>query len=130
MTAVAEDLGSDLYVSVEEEDDAELAAGTQAGFEASRRESYYLIPTSPQVTGLRACHNPEGPRLGLIAVLAAHRRRGLARALLGLAFSVLSERGQSEVTAEVDGMNVASTTLLTGLGARRTGGLGELVRRH
>jgi ribosomal protein S18 acetylase RimI-like enzyme len=95
----------------------------------------YLVAVeeaSGEYAGLaRVWNNPDGPRLGLIAVLAAHRRRGLARALLGLAFSVLSERGQSEVTAEVDDLNVASTTLPTGLGARRTGGgCVELVRRR
>jgi ribosomal protein S18 acetylase RimI-like enzyme len=71
-----------------------------------------------------------GPRLGLIGALAAHRRRGLARALLAEAFGVLDRRGQGSVTCEVDQSNVASQRLTTGLGARREGVSFELVRRH
>lgn len=71
-----------------------------------------------------------GPRLGLIAVLPAYRRRGLARALLAQAFGVVHERGQLEAACEVDVTNVASNTLMAGLGARRTGGNVELVRRR
>ncbi|HEU5421823.1 MAG TPA: GNAT family N-acetyltransferase [Streptosporangiaceae bacterium] len=203
--AVAGELGCDLYATVDESDAAQLAACAAAGFTLSRRESYYLIPTSPAQTGLaasalpagltvlsasgadedrlrllddelrqdvpgsdgwrwdaegfrretfspafdpatylvaveegsgeyaglvRVWNNPAGPRLGLIAVRDGYRRRGLARALLGRTLGVLSERGQAAVTAEVDDTNNASRTLLAGLGARRTGGCAELVRRR
>jgi ribosomal protein S18 acetylase RimI-like enzyme len=74
-------------------------------------------------------NNPSGPRLGLIGVLRAHRRRGLARALLAHVFAVLHERDEATVTAEVDDGNGASTTLIRSLGARRTGGTVECVRR-
>ncbi len=77
----------------------------------------------------RVWMNPGRPRLGLIAVRPAHRRHGLARALLGQAFGVLSERGLAEVTAEVDDANVASLTLMNSLGARWAGGCAELLRR-
>ena len=76
----------------------------------------------------RVWDNPAGPRLGLIAVRSRYRRQGLARGLLGRAFAVLSERGQPEVTAEVDDTNTACRQLLTSLGARRSGGAAELVR--
>jgi ribosomal protein S18 acetylase RimI-like enzyme len=70
-----------------------------------------------------------GPRLGLIAVLAPYRRRGVARALLAQACAVLVDRGDMSVTGEVDDANVAALSLLTGLGARRYGGNVELIKR-
>lgn len=73
--------------------------------------------------------NRGGPRLGLVAVLARFRRRGVARALLGQAFGVLSARGMPSVSCEVDDTNVACRTLVTALGARRYGGSVELIRR-
>ena len=79
---------------------------------------------------VRIWRNRAGPRLGLIAVLARYRRRGVARALLGQAFTVLAGRGATSVTGEVDDTNVASVSLLTGLGAQRYGGNVELIRRQ
>ncbi len=67
-------------------------------------------------------------RLGLIAVLPPYRRRGVAKALLARAFAVLHERGQVEVSAEIDDSNTASLTLLGGMGARRRGGTIEFVK--
>jgi len=72
----------------------------------------------------------EGPRLGLIGVVAAHRRGGVAKALLARVFAVVHERGRSHVSAEADVTNTASTTLLTALGGRRVGGSRELIRRE
>jgi GNAT superfamily N-acetyltransferase len=69
------------------------------------------------------------PRLGLVGVLPVHRRRGLARALLATAFAPLHLRGVPEVTAEVDEAHVPGQALLAALGARRTGGVVELVHR-
>ncbi|GAA0907933.1 GNAT family N-acetyltransferase [Virgisporangium aurantiacum] len=77
---------------------------------------------------VRVWIRPERPRLGLIGVLPAFRRRGLAVALLNTVFGVLSARGRSEVTCEVDETNTASNALVTGLGARRVGGAVELMR--
>ena len=79
---------------------------------------------------MRIWRNRAGPRLGLIATLAQHRRRGVARALLGQAFAVLAARGETSVACEVDDTNAASLSLLTGLGARRYGGNVELIRRQ
>ena len=202
--AVARELGRDLYVTVDEADDEARALYERLGFVVNRRESDYLIPTDPQVTGLGAVETPPGfvlvganqvaedrlrvlddtlrqdvpgtdgwrwneagfheetfdsesfdpttyliaveqtsgeyaglvrvwnnpimPRLGLIAVVPRYRRRALAKALLARAFGVVNDRGKTEVSAEVDDTNVASTTLLKALGARRTGGSIELIR--
>lgn len=94
----------------------------------------YLVAVdeaSGEEAGLvRVWNNPSRPRLGLIAVLPRYRRRGLARALLAHAFAVLHERGRTEVSAEVDETNLASTSLLASLGARRSGGSLELIRRR
>jgi GNAT superfamily N-acetyltransferase len=202
LAAVVQELGRDLYVTVDEADDEGRAVYEQLGFVVDRRESKYLIPTDPEVTRLRGIetppgfvllgaeqvdedrlrilddtlrqdvpgtdgwrwseaafreetfespffdpttylvaieqtngeyaglvrvwNNPEGPRLGLIAVVRRYRRRGLAKALLVHALGVLHQRGKTEASAEVDDTNVASTSLLTALGARRTGGSIEL----
>lgn len=77
---------------------------------------------------VRVWVRPRVSRLGLIGVLPAYRRRGLASALLARAFGVLRARGQTEVDCEVDETNVGSNTLLTRLGAHRIGGALELVR--
>jgi RimJ/RimL family protein N-acetyltransferase len=61
------------------------------------------------------------PRLGLIGVLPNYRRKGLARALIGAAFKPLLARAAPEATCEIDRENVASRTLMTGLGAVVTG---------
>jgi ribosomal protein S18 acetylase RimI-like enzyme len=108
--------------------------------EGFRRETFslefdpatYLVATDTatgEYAGLvRVWNSSAGPRLGLIAVRPGYRRRGLARALLRRAFAVLGERGQAEVTAEVDDTNEASRTLLASLGARRSGGCAALTR--
>jgi ribosomal protein S18 acetylase RimI-like enzyme len=205
VAAVAQELGRDLYLTVDEADGEGRALCELVGFEVNRRESEYLIPTDPEATGLRGVESPPGfvlvradqvaegrlrvlddtlrqdvpgtdgwrwdeagfreetfdspsfdpttyliavehmsgeyaglvrvwnnflgPRLGLIGVVPRYRRRGLAKALLARAFGVLYERGQPQVSAEVDDTNVASTSLLNALGARRTGGSIELRLR-
>ncbi|RMI43259.1 GNAT family N-acetyltransferase [Streptomyces triticirhizae] len=68
------------------------------------------------------------PRLGLIGVLPAARRRGLAGALLTRALTVVAERGAARVVAGVDDTNAGSLRLLRSLGAQRVGGAVELVR--
>ena len=84
-----------------------------------------------QYAGLvRIWRNRAGSRLGLVATLAPYRRRGVARALLGQAFAVVAAGGGTSVVGEVDDTNVASLSLLTGLGARRYGGSVELIRRR
>ncbi len=79
---------------------------------------------------VRVWITPGKPRLGLIAVARPHRRRGLASTLLARAFRVLHERGEADVTTEVDDTNTASRELLLRLGARRCGGSVEVIRQR
>jgi ribosomal protein S18 acetylase RimI-like enzyme len=108
-------------------------AGFRAEFDGAFEPETYLIAVD-EATGeyaglVRVWRNPSGPRLGMIGVLRRYRRRGLARALLARAFAVLHAQGLAEVSTEIDDANVASNALLQPLGARRTGGSVELVRR-
>jgi GNAT superfamily N-acetyltransferase len=70
-----------------------------------------------------------GTRLGFVGVARSHRRRGIARALLGHVFAVLAARGVTEVTTEIDVENVASRRTIEPLGSRVVGQSVELVRR-
>jgi RimJ/RimL family protein N-acetyltransferase len=94
----------------------------------------YLVAideTAGRHAGLvRVWKERSGHRLGLIGVVAGYRRRGVALALLAMAFQPLHEQGVGEVTAEVDPTNTACASLMRRLGARRTGGSVELLRRH
>jgi GNAT superfamily N-acetyltransferase len=78
---------------------------------------------------VRIWMRPTVPKLGLIALLPPYRGRGLAKALVGAALDVVSERGVTEVVADVDDTNAACTGLLASFGGRRDGGTVELVRR-
>jgi ribosomal protein S18 acetylase RimI-like enzyme len=69
------------------------------------------------------------PRIGLIAVPAERRRRGIARALLAHTLGALHHVGKPTASAEVTESNVAAATLFEGIGARRTGSALELVLR-
>lgn len=203
--AVAQELRTDLYASLDDAEFDALDACAAAGFAEQRRESCYRIPIDPAVTTLASSAMPDGlevlsaaaadvdrlrllddalrqdvpgcdgwrwdpgefreetygpffdpatylvavdrsggdyaglvrvwrsrggPRLSLIGTLPSYRRRGVARALLGSAFTVLLARGETCVIAEADDAAAASGALLTRLGARRYGGSVELIRRH
>ncbi len=92
--------------------------------------TYLIAVYQSEYVGLvRILGLPRQPRLGLVGVLPEYRRRGLARALLAAALRPLHERGVSTVSAEADESNLASRALLGGIGAVRTGGAIELVRR-
>ena len=85
----------------------------------------------PAFAGLvRVMVLPRRPRLGLVGVSSAYRRRGLARALLAAAFAALHDRGFTHVGAEVDATNTASIRLLEQIGGQRTGASVVLVRRQ
>ena len=121
-------------------EDVPGSAGWQPDAEWFREETYdspYFDPSTYLVAldgeryvGLvRIWNGPRPlPRLGLIGVLPEYRRLGLARALIALAFDVLVARGATEVTAEADRTNTASTTLLAQLGGEVTGSDVELWR--
>jgi ribosomal protein S18 acetylase RimI-like enzyme len=69
------------------------------------------------------------PRIGLVAVMAAEQRHGIARALLSQVLGDLHRSGFDAATAEVDETNEAAMALFEGLGGRRTGSSLELVSR-
>ncbi|HEY3608140.1 MAG TPA: GNAT family N-acetyltransferase [Pseudonocardiaceae bacterium] len=67
--------------------------------------------------------------IGLIAVRADQRRRGIARALLAHVLDSLHHAGIEATSADVNEANRAATALFDGVGARRAGSNLELVRR-
>lgn len=81
----------------------------------------------PYVGLARLAWLPRRPRLGLIAVRTAHRRRGVARALLAVVLGALHRSGVDAVSTEVDERNGAARALFEGVGARPVGSTVELV---
>ncbi|HEY3470846.1 MAG TPA: GNAT family N-acetyltransferase [Amycolatopsis sp.] len=69
------------------------------------------------------------PRLGLVAVRAGRRRRGIGRALLAHVLGGFHDRGIPTASAEVKESNEAALALFDGIGARRAGSALELVVR-
>ncbi|WP_433797275.1 N-acetyltransferase family protein [Actinoplanes sp. CA-252034] len=72
---------------------------------------------------------PRRPRIGLIAVRAGHRRRGIGRALLAEVLTAAHRAGAATVAAEVHQSNTAALALFEGFGARRESSNLELVLR-
>lgn len=69
------------------------------------------------------------PRIGLIAVRAEQRRRGIGRAMLADVLGSLHRNGIGSAWAEVDESNAAALALFEGAGARRASSNLELVLR-
>jgi GNAT superfamily N-acetyltransferase len=69
------------------------------------------------------------PRIGLLAVRADRRRRGIARALLARVLGSLHESGIRRVSAEVNESNQAAIALFDGISAQRANSNLELVLR-
>lgn len=67
------------------------------------------------------------PRIGLIAVLAEERRRGVGRALLAEVLGELHRAGTETVWAEVDESNTAALALIESVSAHRSGGFVEMT---
>jgi ribosomal protein S18 acetylase RimI-like enzyme len=89
---------------------------------------YAVAARSGHYVGLvRVAMVTRQPRIGLIAVRADQRRRGIARALLAHTLGALHHVGKETASAEVTESNVAATTLFEGIGARRTGSNLELT---
>ncbi|KUM87922.1 MULTISPECIES: GNAT family N-acetyltransferase [Streptomyces] len=90
--------------------------------------SKYAVAAAPdrylgliRVTAIR-------PRIGLLAVRAGERRRGIARALLAQALGTLHRSGLAEAWTEVQESNQAATALFESVGARPMSSNLELVR--
>jgi GNAT superfamily N-acetyltransferase len=121
-------------------DDIPGAEGWESDEKSFREETYdspffdpeaYLVAVADDAyVGLvRVWNGPRPlPRLGMIGVLPAHRRRGLARALISAALNVLAARGATVVTAEADDSNAASLALLASFGGTAIGAELELAR--
>ncbi|MFL6122242.1 GNAT family N-acetyltransferase [Actinophytocola sp.] len=89
---------------------------------------YAVAATVGEYVGLlRVTALPRQPRLGLIAVRADQRRRGIARALLATVLDSLHHRGIATASADVNESNVAATALFDGVGARRASSNLELL---
>ena len=91
---------------------------------------YAVAVRSGQYVGLlRLALVPRRPRIGLIAVRADLRRRGIARALLAEVLGSLHRGGIGTAFAEVNASNGAAAALFDGVGARRAGRTLELILR-
>jgi len=89
---------------------------------------YTVATKDGRYVGLvRLATHTRRPRIGLVAVLAAEQRQGIARALLNHVLNGLHRAGVEAATAEVDETNTAATALLEGVGAERTGRTLELI---
>ncbi|MEU5594246.1 GNAT family N-acetyltransferase [Streptomyces sp. NPDC020298] len=75
--AMVTDLPTPLHTVVDEADHDSRSAWERAGFAAARRESGYLVPTDPRVTGLDSVQPPAGVTI----VPAGQAEEGPLRAL-------------------------------------------------
>jgi ribosomal protein S18 acetylase RimI-like enzyme len=90
-------------------------------YAVAERDGRYVGFVRVALVGRRA-------RIGLLAVLAEQRRRGVGRALLAEALGSLHRAGFASAWAEVDETNAAALALFEAAGSRRTGGVLEMVR--
>jgi ribosomal protein S18 acetylase RimI-like enzyme len=91
---------------------------------------YAVAAQSGQYVALvRVVPLPRQPRIGLIAVRAGLRRRGIARSLLAEVLGSAHRRGIATASADVNQSNEAALALFEAVGARRAGSNLELVLR-
>lgn len=95
--------------------------------------AYAVAAQGPEYVGLlRLATMTRQPRVGLLAVLAGHQRRGIGRALLAHSLNLLHDQGGGRTGtawAEVNEANGAAIALFEGAGARHAATNLELVRR-
>lgn len=90
---------------------------------------YAVAAENGEYTGLlRVVQVTRLPRLGLLAVRADRRRRGIGRALLTGTLAALHRAGITTASAEVKETNEAATALLESVGARCATSTLELMR--
>ncbi|MER5585502.1 GNAT family N-acetyltransferase [Streptomyces asoensis] len=91
--------------------------------------SKYTVAASPdRYLGLIRVAPVKRPRIGLVAVRAGERRRGLARALLAHELGRLHDCGVGTAWVEIQESNRAAAALFEGIGARQQSSNLELVR--
>jgi ribosomal protein S18 acetylase RimI-like enzyme len=91
--------------------------------------SKYAVAAAPdRYLGLIRVVKVIRPRIGLIAVRAGERRRGIARALLAHALGTLHDSGFTRAWAEVQESNRAAAALFENIGAQPVTSNLELVR--
>lgn len=92
----------------------------------------YLIAveqaTDAYVGLLRIWRNPDGPRLGLLAVLPEHRKRSLAAGLLKRGLQAASGWGYDTFTTETSPANSNTHPVLLRLGLEPVGRFHQLIR--
>jgi ribosomal protein S18 acetylase RimI-like enzyme len=89
----------------------------------------YAVAAAPdRYLGLIRVVTAKRPRIGLIAVRAGERRRGVARALLAHALETVHRAGFGTAWAEVHESNRAAASLFESVGARPMSSNLELVR--
>jgi ribosomal protein S18 acetylase RimI-like enzyme len=103
----------------------------QGGTRPMDPSKYTVAIRDGRYAGLvRVATRTRRPRIGLVAVLAADQRHGIARALLTQVLQTLHRSGFDAATAEVDESNKPALALFESLGARRTGTTLELVSQE
>jgi ribosomal protein S18 acetylase RimI-like enzyme len=108
----------------------EMPAEVLTGVRRLDPSKYAVAAQSDQYVGLlRVAAVTRQPRIGLIAVRADRRRRGIARALLAQVLGSLHRSGVDSASADVNESNQAATALFEGVGARRASSNLELVLR-
>jgi GNAT superfamily N-acetyltransferase len=91
--------------------------------------SKYAVASAPNgYLGLIRVVTVIRPRIGLVAVRVAERRRGIARALLAHALGTLHGSGFGVAWTEVQESDTAASALFEGIGARPMSSNLELVR--
>lgn len=90
---------------------------------------YTVAAASDRYLGLlRLVTATRQPRIGLLAVLAAEHRRGIARALLSHVLGTLHHSGIGAASAEVDESSKAALALFECIGGQRTSSNLEMAR--
>jgi ribosomal protein S18 acetylase RimI-like enzyme len=89
---------------------------------------YAVAATPERYLGLIRVVTVNRPRIGLLAVRAEDRRRGIGRALLAHALETAYRAGFAEAWTEVQESNHAAKALFEGVGARPVCSNLELVR--
>jgi ribosomal protein S18 acetylase RimI-like enzyme len=126
----------EVYEAIRAEVDAEMGWYTMPVEMPPRPDGAPMDPSTYAVAAgadryeglVRVVRRRRHARIGLVAVRAGVRRRGIARAMLAEVLGALHRGGIETATADIDASHSAATALFEGIGARRVGGVVELVR--